>query len=209
MPSFIDIQAYISSNFIPRFYTKPEIDALIAKIPILFKEVGGLDPPDVPPPDDPAVLPPDHLSTWSYQPQWRWNYITHAWDLVDDKTTGSDWRDSVPTPEDLPLIYPTANAGWMSYVNSTGGIYRCDGTSWARVQFQYPLATTTLDGLLSHDDYIRIRQNQTATSDAVANVAAMQAQIDRLTGEVNDISSLLFDLSTQIYNLKTKNHLIT
>jgi len=67
------------------------------------------------------------------------------------------YKEPVPNYLDLQVRYPRPEIGWTVMVRNTGNVYRWDGTSWVLIenftQMAFPVASRTLNGLMSKEDY--------------------------------------------------------
>lgn len=64
--------------------------------------------------------------------------------------------------EDLSETYPSPENGWTVFVHNEGIRYRWDGTTeeWMAIDSvggEFPLASETLDGMMSKEDYIKLK----------------------------------------------------
>lgn len=85
-----------------------------------------------------------------------------ATDLVKDayKTTVLIYRPFVNTQADIAVTYPFPQVGWTVQVYDTGIRYRWDGQSWIPIDLfggNVPKATSQMDGLMSKEDFIKLR----------------------------------------------------
>lgn len=68
----------------------------------------------------------------------------------------SDWKDSVETYDEIASAYPDPQDGWTVNVRDTDYTYRYNGTEWIAISANaIPKADSSIDGLLSKEDYIR------------------------------------------------------
>lgn len=80
---------------------------------------------------------------------------------VDNKfsslETNIDWKESVSTYDDIATTYPNPDDGWTVNVKDTNITYRYDGEKWIAISANaIPIATTSLDGLMSSTDKIKL-----------------------------------------------------
>lgn len=71
--------------------------------------------------------------------------------------TNIDWKESVDTYTDIATTYPNPMDGWTVNVKDTNYTYRYDGTNWTAISANsIPKATSSVDGLLSKEDKVKI-----------------------------------------------------
>lgn len=64
-----------------------------------------------------------------------------------------DWKESVPTFDDIASIYPNPQDGWTVNVMDTNFTFRYDGKEWIAISANaIPKATQSVDGLLTKED---------------------------------------------------------
>ncbi|MGL5099598.1 MAG: hypothetical protein ACRC6B_06135, partial [Fusobacteriaceae bacterium] len=88
-----------------------------------------------------------------------------------DLVTGMDWKESVNTEADIIPTYgpgipgiPTQD-GWTVNVKDTDVTYRFDGNKWIQISANViPMASDTLDGKMSKEDFTKLRKIQTTGS---------------------------------------------
>ncbi|MGL5099561.1 MAG: tail fiber protein [Fusobacteriaceae bacterium] len=82
---------------------------------------------------------------------------------LDDLILGLDWKESVATYDDIATTYPTPDDGWTVNVKDTDTTYRYDGTKWVDILSAgtVPMASDTVDGKMSKEDFTKLRKIQT------------------------------------------------
>ena len=79
--------------------------------------------------------------------------------LINNTITSIDWKEAVTTFSDLSSTYPSPDEGWTASVNDEDIVYRYDGNSWVILaNGVVPLASETLDGKLSKEDFVAIQR---------------------------------------------------
>lgn len=85
-----------------------------------------------------------------------------ATDLVHDayKTTVLIYMPFVQTEDDIETTYPNPSVGWTVQVYDTGIRYRWNGQDWVPIDAlggNIPLANELIDGLMSKEDYKKLK----------------------------------------------------
>lgn len=96
--------------------------------------------------------------------------------------TNIDWKESVDTFDDISATYPDPEDGWTVNVKDTDYTYRYNGTNWVAISANaIPKATTSVDGLFSKEDYVKL---ESLYNGSVAGVKG-NAEESYRTGNVN------------------------
>lgn len=75
------------------------------------------------------------------------------------ETTKLVWKPFVQAEEDIEILYPNPEVGWITFVYETGVRYRFDGDEWIPIDLiggSVPVATSLYNGLLSKEDYSKL-----------------------------------------------------
>lgn len=70
------------------------------------------------------------------------------------------WQNPVSTYADLEIVYPNPELGYTVLIEESGVVYRYQGRYWqpiGNLTLSVPLASETVDGLLSAVDFIKLR----------------------------------------------------
>lgn len=121
---------------------------------------------------------------------------------IDNKfnelNTGLDWKESVPTFNDIATTYPKPQDGWTVNTKDTDITYRYTGTAWIAISANaIPLASQSVDGKMSKTD----KKNLDTLS---IKVADLEEQIDSLNdGVTGDLTGLISRVGTAEKNITT------
>ena len=116
-----------------------------------------------------------------------------------------DWKEAVDYFTDLATTYPDAEEGWTasvlnSDVNHNEGTYRFNGTAWVEIYKLTPMATTTIDGLMSKEQVAQLNQVDADLDDlsllipasaTVSNKLATDEDVDSVSDRVTTVEGLL------------------
>ena len=107
--------------------------------------------------------------------------------------TNIDWKESVDTFDNISTTYPDPEDGWTVNVKDTDYTYRYNGTNWVAISANaIPKATTSVDGLFSKEDYVKL---ESLYNGSVAGVKG-NAEESYRTGNVNLTPENIGSLST-------------
>lgn len=70
------------------------------------------------------------------------------------------WQSPVDDYDGLLATYPHPEVGWTVLLNDSGVVYRFDGAQWkdiGNMTLATPLASETIDGLMSRNDFVKLR----------------------------------------------------
>lgn len=121
---------------------------------------------------------------------------------IDNKfneiNTGLDWKESVPTFNDIATTYPKPQDGWTVNTKDTDITYRYTGTAWIAISANaIPLASQSVDGKMSKTD----KKNLDTLS---IKVADLEEQMDSLNdGVTGDLTGLISRVDTAEKNITT------
>lgn len=90
------------------------------------------------------------------------NQALEARDLAIDarNRTILIWMEPVDTYDEIAIKYPEPQVGWTVLINNSGVVYRYDGAVWrpiGNMTLSVPLASENIDGLMSRDDYVKLK----------------------------------------------------
>lgn len=98
--------------------------------------------------------------------------VTNLQNDISAVVTNMDWKESVATFNDLSITYPNAVDGWTANTKDTDITYRYSGTLWIPISANsIPMASDTVDGKLSKEDYTKI---STVQANAQPNLTASE-----------------------------------
>jgi hypothetical protein len=104
---------------------------------------------------------------------------TEAKEATEDAITATDkaldaynttrlvFKKYVMLESDVATTYPNPEVGWTVQVYDTGIRYRWDGIDWIQIDLfggAIPLADETIDGLMSKDDFVKLKKIDEATT---------------------------------------------
>lgn len=113
--------------------------------------------------------------------------------------TNIDWKEAVDTFDDILTTYPTPVDGWTVNVKDTDYTYRYNGTEWVVISANaIPKATSSVDGLLSKEDKIKLdgianTNDQTPTYTAATTLAELESG-EKLSTAFGKLSKAVKDL---------------
>ncbi len=103
-------------------------------------------------------------------------YTPYTQNEVDNKfslfESAIDWKEAVETFDDIAATYPEPEDGWTVNVKDTDYTYRYNGAEWIAISANaVPKATSSVDGLLSKEDYVKNAEayNHSQTAHAPSN----------------------------------------
>ncbi len=136
------------------------------------------------------------------KPVWDDKYTKNEIDnLFSMLETNIDWKESVPTFDDLIAAYPVPQDGWTVNVHDTDITYRYDGEKWISISANaVPKATDTLDGLLSKEDHVKYED-----ANAKKHLHDNKPVLDGITQDLVDGWNSAKTHADSAWNANTKN----